>query len=131
MEKQKKIKLPEEWFKQANYDLKTAGALLKTGRYVYTVFMCHLCVEKALKGLYTKNLLQTPPKTHNLIYLVERIKLDVPAELYDFIFNLNRVSIPTRYPDDLKRIVKDYPKKITLDILKQSKGVFKWLKAKL
>jgi HEPN domain-containing protein len=68
MEKLKKIKPPEEWFKQASYDLKTAGALFKTGRYVYTVFMCHLCIEKALKGLYTRNLLQTPPKTHNLIY---------------------------------------------------------------
>lgn len=126
-----KLKSPEEWFKQANYDLKTAEAMFKTGRYIHTVFMCHLSIEKALKGLFTGHLKLTPPKTHNLLYLIEKIKLDVPEKLYDFIFSLNRASIPTRYPDDLRRIIKDYPKSITEDILKKSKEVLKWLKTKL
>ncbi|MEO0284618.1 MAG: HEPN domain-containing protein [candidate division WOR-3 bacterium] len=37
-----KFKPTEEWFKQAEYDLETAYAMFKTGRYIYTVFMCHL-----------------------------------------------------------------------------------------
>ena len=84
------IKSPEEWFIQADYDYKTAQAMHKAGRYIYAVFMCHLCIEKALKGLHAKKTSQTPPKTHSLIYLIEKINLDVPTELYDFIFNLNR-----------------------------------------
>lgn len=40
-----------EWFEQAEYDLDTAQALRRAKRYVYAVFMCHLSVEKALKGL--------------------------------------------------------------------------------
>ena len=61
----------EEWLKQANYDLDTADYMFKGGRYMYTVFMCHLSIEKALKGLYTEKLRKEPPKTHNLLYLNE------------------------------------------------------------
>lgn len=127
----KELKKPEEWFKQATYDIETAEAMFKTGRYIYTVFMCHLSVEKALKGLYTKYLKQTPTKTHNLLYLIEKIKLEAGEELYDFIFSLNRASVPTRYPDDLERMKKEYSRKITEDVLKKSKETLKWLKTRL
>lgn len=127
----KELKKPEEWFKQATYDIETAEAMFKTGRYIYTVFMCHLSVEKALKGLYTVYLKQTPTKTHNLLYLIEKIKLEADEELYDFIFSLNRASVPTRYPDDLERMKKEYSRKITEDVLKKSKEALKWLKTRL
>ena len=61
-----KFKPPEEWFRQADYDLETAEAMFKAGRYIYTVFMCHLSIEKALKGLYAKRFRKDPPKIHNL-----------------------------------------------------------------
>lgn len=124
-------KKPEEWFKQADYDIKTADFLFNGRKYIYTVFMCHLAIEKALKGIYQKKLNEAPPKVHNLIYLVEKIGLKIPDDLYDTIFNLNRVSIPTRYPDDLKRMQKDYNKRRTADILNKSKEILKWLKSQL
>jgi HEPN domain-containing protein len=71
-------KLPEEWFKQADYDLGTAKAMLRTRRYIYTVFMCHPAIEKALKGIYAKKLRTNPSKTHNLNYLCEEINLELP-----------------------------------------------------
>jgi HEPN domain-containing protein len=131
MESQKKLKRPEEWARQADYDIKTAAAMHEAGRYIYTIFMCHLAVEKALKALYTKLVKKSPPKSHHLLYLVEEAGIDVPEELYDFLFSLNRVSIPTRYPDDLKRMLKDYPEKTALGILKKSEEALKWLKARL
>ena len=127
----KKLKSPEEWFIQASYDLDTADVIFETGRYMYTVFMCHLSIEKALKGLYTKKLEEIPPKTHSLIYLAEKIGIQMPENLYDFVFSLNRVSVPTRYPDDLKRILKDYNEDITKEILTKSKDVLEWLKERL
>lgn len=127
----KKLKSPEEWFNQANYDLETAKAMFKAKRYIYTVFMCHLSLEKAFKGFYTKALHQVPPKIHNLIYFIEKMRLKLPEKMYDFIFSLNRVSIPTRYPDDLKRMLKDYDQGITKTILKSSEEALKWLRAKL
>jgi len=49
-----KTKAAEEWFKQAEYDYQTASAMFDSGRYIYTVFMCHLSVEKILKGIYRR-----------------------------------------------------------------------------
>ena len=47
-------KTPEEWLRQAEYDMDTATYMFDGGRYFYMVFMCHLSIEKALKGLYQK-----------------------------------------------------------------------------
>ncbi len=124
-------KKTDEWFEQADYDIKTAEYLFKGGRYIYTVFMCHLSIEKALKGLYQKYLNDVPPKAHNLIFLVEKVGLKLPDDLYDMVFNLNRMSVPTRYPDDLNKMQKDYNKKRAADILDKSKVILRWLKEQL
>jgi len=124
-------KKPEEWFKQAAYDLKTAEIMLENKRFIYAVFMCHLSIEKALKGLYQFRLNAVPPKVHNLIYLVEKNGLSPSEKLYNAIFELNRVSIPTRYPDDLTRMKSEYKKKNTVEIINSSKEVLKWLRNQL
>ncbi len=49
-----KGKLSDEWIKQADYDMETARAMFAARRYICTVFMCHLSIEKALKGLFQK-----------------------------------------------------------------------------
>ena len=100
------------------------------GRYFYVVFMCHLSIEKALKALYVQDLGDEPPRTHNLIYLAEKIGLGLPEDLHNILFMLNRVSVPTRYPDDLKRMLKDYDKEKTKEVLDNSKEILTWLKAK-
>lgn len=123
-----KLKHTKEWFRQADYDLDTAKAMFKTGRYIYAVFMCHLSIEKALKGLYTQKTREIPPKTHNLLYLIEKLKLEIPEIFYDFLFNLNRVSVPTRYPSDLRKMLKDYDRNRTINILQKSMEVLQWLK---
>jgi len=122
------MKSYEEWFNQSDYDFKTANSLFKSGKYIYTVFMCHLAIEKALKGIWIKSINKFPVKTHNLIYLIEKINLDMPEDLYDFVFSLNRVSIPVRYPDNLNQMKKEYNKKRTEFILSKTKEAIKWLK---
>jgi len=124
-------KQPEEWFRQADYDMDTAELMLNGKKCFYTVFMCHLALEKALKGLYSQRLRDLPPKTHNLIYLVEKTKLELPDNLYDFVFTINRVSVPTRYPDNLERMLQDYDMERTGEIFQKSKVILKWLKAQL
>lgn len=121
---------PDEWLRQAQYDMETADYLFDGGRYFYAVFMCHLSIEKALKGLYVKRLNKTPPKTHNLIYLIEFINIDIPENHYDVIFTLNRISVPARYPDNLQTILKEFNKSKTIEVIEQSKEVLKWFIAK-
>jgi len=127
----KNFKPLQEWFEQAEYDLGTAKVMFKTGRYIYTVFMYHLCIEKALKGLYAKKFEKNPPKVHDLIYLIKEIGLEIPLTHQDFLKVLNELSMPTRYPDDLRRILKEYDKGRTKSILNQTEGLFLWSKKKL
>ena len=128
---EERYKLPDEWFKQADYDLVTAEAMFNTGRYIYVVFMCHLSIEKALKGLYAKNLKKDPPKVHNLNYLCEKIELELEKKMQDFIDNLNDLSVPTRYPDEMERLLKDYKKGATEKVLEKTKELLSWLKQML
>ena len=84
-----------EWYFQSDYDLETAKDMLKSGRNVYCIFMCHLSVEKALKGLFVKTTKQYPPKTHNLTFFIDKIGLKPETEDFAFLHSLNKVSIPT------------------------------------
>ena len=124
-------KKSDEWLNQAEYDMETANYLFDGGKYFYAVFMSHLSIEKALKGLYNKKFKKNPPKTHNLIFLIELIDLDIPDQLFNVVFILNRVSVPARYPDNLQKMLKEFNKWKTKEILEQSKEVLKWLKVKL
>jgi len=120
-----------EWFKQAEYDLETAEALFSSGKFIYTIFMCHLSIEKALKGLYSKNFQKSPPKTHNLNYLYELIQLNLEEDLQELLDILNDLSVPTRYPDELERLLKDYDRNNTQNILERTKVLLSCLKKKL
>lgn len=59
-------------------------------------------------------------KTHDLIYLVKKCELQLPGNHLDFIGKINTASIPTRYPDDLQRSLKEYPKSVAKDYLNQT-----------
>lgn len=118
----------EEWLKQADYDMDTADTMYACGRYFYAVFMCHLSIEKAQKGLYHKVLNEVPPKTHNLTYLLNKIGKKPEPELEKFIIRLNTASVATRYPDELAKIQTAYTEGITKDIITKCKDVLKWLK---
>jgi HEPN domain-containing protein len=120
----------DEWFRQADYDMDTAKFIFSGERYFYSVFMCHLSIEKALKGLYIQKFKDAPPKTHNLLYILEFIDMELPEDMYDFVFTLNRVSVLTRYPDNLQKMLEDYNKEKTNEILGKSKELLRWLKAK-
>lgn len=49
-----KYKAAEEWLLQAEYDLETAEAMFNSSRFIYTIFMIHLSIEKAIKAIYAR-----------------------------------------------------------------------------
>jgi HEPN domain-containing protein len=118
----------EEWYFQSDYDLETAVDMFKSGKTVYCIFMCHLSLEKALKGLLIKRTGEFPSKSHSLIYFVNKLELDLNDPFYEFIFMLNKISVPTRYPDDLRKLFVAYTKERTESILNQTKEVQLWIK---
>ena len=119
---------PEEWLKQADYDLDTANFMFNGGRYFYTVFMCHLSIEKALKGLYHGKLEEIPPKAHNLVYLINKVGFKPPEEIGIFLVKLNQASIVTRYPEDLAVLQREYTQTIVKEILSKTRGALEWIR---
>jgi HEPN domain-containing protein len=90
--------------------------------------MCHLSLEKGLKGLFHNRTGEYPPKSHNLIFFVERIGLEISDEDLEFVFSLNKVSVPTRYPENLRDLIRDFNQGDTLAILNGSKKILTWIK---
>ena len=117
----------KNWLASAEYDIETATHMLATGRYLYVVFMCHLTLEKTLKAIAAEAQGRTPPKTHDLLYLVTLGSVKPSQKHLDFIGKLNNASIPTRYPEDLAKIVSVYPKKVAEHYLDKTKEVMAWL----
>ena len=78
-------KVVRNWAATANYDLRTADAMYKAGRYLYVIFMCHLAIEKMLKAILVQKFSRdAPPKIHNLINLAQRTEITLPDNLKDF-----------------------------------------------
>lgn len=120
-----------EWFHQAEFDIETAEYMFQGGRHFYAVFMCHLALEKALKGIYCKKLQDVPPKVHNLVFLMNKIDIKAPEALGKFIVKLNEANIATRYPESLEKLQKVYTKNITGEIISETKEMLSWIKQQL
>lgn len=92
-------------------------------------------IEKTIKGIYAQTLEENPPKTHHLLYLIERIQsmitFEIPENIFAPIREIDKVSIPVRYPENLRELAKDYQRETTLEILTAAKEVLHWLNSKL
>jgi HEPN domain-containing protein len=129
MASEKRLSSLRNWIAGADYDLNTAKHMLKTRRYIYVVFMCHLSLEKALKAHVEFVEDKMPPKIHDLVRLTNRAKLTIPKESNEIVLELNEASIPTRYPEDLQRSLSVYTKAFCKRILKETEVTLKWLKS--
>ena len=72
-----------------------------------------------------------PPKTHNLVYLINNIGIKPPEVIGKFIVMLNEAHVATRYPENLEKLQKDYTQAIVKDILSKGKEVLTWIKKQL
>lgn len=124
-------KRTEEWFIQCDYDMQTAEYMYQGGRNMYAVFMCHLAIEKALKGLYYQKQRGLPPKSHNLIYLLNQIGIKPPGKPGKFIVKLSEASVPIRYPENLAKVQQEYSEDVVKEILAKGKEVIAWIKGQL
>jgi HEPN domain-containing protein len=102
-----------------------------SGRYIYAVFMSHMAMEKAIKAIFVHRLKEAPPKSHDLIYLSNKMNLTVPDKYQILIDKLNDLSVPARYPDELDKLLNQYDKKRVGELLIETKEVLTWLTTQL
>lgn len=121
-------KAVENWIKSSDYDIRTAEVMEKGGRYIYVIFMCHLSVEKLLKAIVAKRTKKIPPKTHDLFYLIKLSGLEIPVKHQKIIAYLNQASVPTRYPENIAKMSRQYNKVVALKYLQEARSLLRWLK---
>lgn len=89
--------------------------------------MCHLSLEKDLKGLLNKRTGEYPPKSRRLIDFAEKIGLVLEDTDLEFFFALNKISVPTRYPENLKDLIKEFNQADAEKILNTSRKTLQWI----
>lgn len=110
-----------EWLDDAEYDIKSAGTMLRAGRYFYVVFMCHLAVEKMLKAAWMETRDDDPPRVHGLVYLYEKLPMkdSVPENIVALIGDLDgkgELALYTEGRQLLAGVVnRDYADKVYRD----------------
>ncbi len=121
------------WVDLAEYDLGTADAMLRTGRYLYVGFMCHQTVEKDLKAWYQAVRGELPPRTHNLRLLLQAtgMEKEVRAEDRRLIAELEPLNVETRYPENRTRLEKALNRTKCEELVRRTAGFHTWIKSKL
>jgi HEPN domain-containing protein len=119
----------EKWLEHAKYDLATAKAMFKTGRYLYVAFMCQQTIEKVLKTIIVKNGKEVLP-IHNLVRLAEisGIYPLLPEDYQIFLAELSPYAIKARYGVYKKHLSEITNKRKARMMLEQTKEVYRWLK---
>jgi HEPN domain-containing protein len=117
----------KQWINQSDYDLKTAVAMQKSGRYLYVLFCCQQAIEKRLKGLVIKQAREMPPRTHDLLRLVGTARIELSGEQELFLRQLGNYYIETRYPEEMQELASKATRKLAHTYLVKTKGFIKWL----
>jgi HEPN domain-containing protein len=116
------------WLTSAKEDMETVDYLFSGGRFIHALFFIHLAMEKVLKAHWVKASEENiPPKTHNLIYLVEKSNLNLSEGDTDFLQKLNAYQIEGRYPDYLSKLRMDTMKETAGKIRTDAKILFQCL----
>ena len=121
------------WIELAEYDLDTAAAMLETKRFLYVGFMCHQCIEKAIKAVIAVSSDEMPPKVHNLLRLAEQCELldKMNDAQKNVLFTLNPLNIESRYPSFKDNLLSQLSKERCAEIISDTKELFAWIKQQL
>lgn len=116
------------WVTLSEYDIKTAEAMLKTGRYLYVLFTCQQAVEKMIKALVTKETNKLPPRIHDLLKLAEIAHLSLDMKQKKLLGKLSYYYIETRYPEEISNMAIKTSKDVARKYLIKTKELLKWIK---
>jgi HEPN domain-containing protein len=120
------------WLERVEYDLETARAMLRTGRYLYVVFMCQQAVEKTLKAILSLRGKEVKP-IHNLSKLAALAELlpEISEEQSVFIDDLSAYYLNARYKETIADLAKTIGKQEARIYLHRTKDLIAWLIQKM
>ncbi|MBK7869306.1 MAG: HEPN domain-containing protein [Saprospiraceae bacterium] len=120
------------WVRTAEDDWEAAQSLFEASKYVHCLFFAHLVLEKYCKAHWVKdNHNNHPPKTHNLLRLIQDTHLDLIEEDLLFLEQFNDFQLEGRYPDYLFTIQKRCTFEYTQQLLEKVTYIKQCLQEKL
>lgn len=124
------IDLMNYWIESSDEDYNVMKVLYNNKKNSYCLFFGHLVIEKLLKALYAKNNKNAPyaPKSHDLLYLTERIGLNLTDNQEKLLNIITRFNMSARYDDYKKEFQEKCTEEYTLEQIQNIEGVRLWLK---
>jgi HEPN domain-containing protein len=102
------------WKESSLQDFETVRVLYEGKRYMMSLFVCHLAIEKLLKAHWVKdNKDNFPPFTHNLELLHNQTLLNLSNEQLGDLKLINAWNIEGRYEDYNKNFYRLCSKEYT------------------
>ena len=97
------IKIWEDGAKDA---MLTCDKLFESKRYHHALFFLHLALEKILKALYVSRKDMSPPFSHSLVDLAERVDLNLNKEKNIDLAQISEFNVSARYENYKYKIYK-------------------------
>ena len=124
------IDLMNYWLDSSDEDYNVMQVLYNNKKNTWCLFLGHLVIEKLLKALYAKNNKSAPhaPKSHDLLYLIEKIGLDITDEQENSLNTITKFNMSARYDDYKKEFYLKCTDDYTKEQIENIEEVRKWLK---
>ncbi|MFH1107902.1 MAG: HEPN domain-containing protein [Planctomycetota bacterium] len=109
-------------------DLEAARTLLVGGKIRQAGFFVHLAIEKAVKACAVAATRDLPPRSHDLLFLVQRLGIALTDAQRDFMGRVQVYCLEGRYPTELppppaaEAVAQD---------LQQAAEMIRWLMSRL
>ena len=116
------------WIEQAEDDWRAVNALFQGKNYLQSLFFGHLVIEKLCKALWIKhNDSNIPPRTHNLLFILSKVPINVPEDKSELLLKLNRFQLESRYPENIAEIKNICDQKYTSGMINEINNLKQWL----
>lgn len=89
----------QHWRESSAQNYSTMQNLIKTKEYSWALFMGHLVIEKLIKALYVKKMHQHPLFKHDLLFLIKKIDIELPANYDEWFDEITTFNLNARYDD--------------------------------
>lgn len=119
--------LSAQWAERARYDLDTADAMFKAGRYLYVLFCCQQAAEKMLKAVIARRTGELPPRIHNLPRLADVAGIESSHEQVRFLGELSAYYIQSRYPEEIRAAGSTITQELAQEVLGKTERTIEWV----
>ncbi len=116
------------WKETAEEDWLAAQDLFQTKRYLQSLFLAHLTIEKLSKAHWVQdNAGYYPPRTHNILRLWGDTQLAPAPDQENTAADLNRFQLEGRYPDYQRAVAQQATESYTRNLLNDTAQLRQWL----